>query len=116
MTSRQEDLLHRKNFGQSMAYRIHWLQRATKNFDDIFSYYKQIAGDDVAKRRIYRILQATDILEHLPNIGRIDEDFPHTPCYRYMVVMDYRIYYFVEEQNIYIAAIWDCRQGSKAFV
>jgi hypothetical protein len=29
--------------------------------------------------------------------------------------MDYRIYYFVEEQMVFIAAIWDCRQGGDVF-
>ena len=51
----------------------------------------------------------------MPNIGHLDEDHPHTPSYRYLVVLDYRIYYFIEEQTIYIAAIWDCRQGSPVF-
>ena len=98
-----------------MAYKNHWLQGAAKNFDDIFLYYKQVAGDNVAKRRVSRILQATEVLEFMPNIGRIDEEFPHTPSYRYLFVMDYRIYYFVEQQTVYIAAIWDCRQGGKVF-
>ena len=51
----------------------------------------------------------------MPNIGPIDEEFPHTPNYHYLVVMDYRIYYFVEEQTVFIAAIWDCRQGGDVF-
>lgn len=72
-----------------------------------------MAGDSVAKRRITKILQATNNLRHLPNIGPLDEDFKHTPSYRYLLVSDYRIYYFIEGQTIYIAAIWDCRQGAE---
>lgn len=103
------------NFGQDMAYKNHWLQRAAKDFDDIYQYYRQVAGDGVAKRRMSKILQATDAIEFMPNIGPIDNEFPHTPSYRYLVVLDYRIYYFVEEPNVYIAAIWDCRQGGNVF-
>ncbi len=51
----------------------------------------------------------------MPHIGHLDKDYPHTPSYRYLVVLDYRIYYFIEEQTVYIAAIWDCRQGSPVF-
>ena len=106
---------HRMNFGQGMAYRIHWLQRAAKDFDDIYQYYRQVAGEGVAKRRLVKLLQATADIEFMPNIGPIDEEFPHTPNYHYLVVMDYRIYYFVEEQTVFIAAIWDCRQGGDVF-
>ena len=115
MTSRQEDSLHKMNFELNMTCKIHWLQRAAKDFDDIYLYYKQVAGDSVAKRRMSKILQATTNLESMPNIGPIDEDFQHTPSYRYLVVLDYRIYYFTEDQTVYIAAIWDCRQGGRVF-
>lgn len=115
MTSGQEDSLHRMNFEQNMTCKIHWLQRAAKDFDDIYLYYKQVAGVSVAKRRMSKILQATTNLEAMPNIGPLDEDFKHTPSYRYLLVSDYRIYYFIEGQTIYIAAIWDCRQGGKVF-
>lgn len=71
MTSGQEDSLHRMNFEQNMTCKIHWLQRAAKDFDDIYLYYKQVAGDSVAKRRITKILQATNNLRHLPNIGHL---------------------------------------------
>ena len=86
MTSRQEDSLHRMNFEQNMTYKIHWLQRAAKDFDDIYLYYKQVAGDSVAQRRMSKILQATNNLRHLPNIGPLDEDFKHTPSYRYLFI------------------------------
>lgn len=98
-----------------MTYKNHWLQRAVKDFDAIYVYYQQVAGEGVAKRRLSKILQATDAIAYMPQIGFVDEEFPHIPKYRYLVVLDYKIYYFVEESVVYIAAIWDCRQGSKAF-
>lgn len=102
-------------FKKDMAYKNHWLQRAAKDFDDIYQYYKKVAGEGVAKRRLAKILQATSSIEFMPNIGPLDNEFPHTPSYHYLVVMDYKIYYFVEEQAVFIAAIWDCRQGGKVF-
>ena len=98
-----------------MAYKNHWLLRAAKDFDNIYQYYKQVAGEGVAKRRLSKILQATDAIVFMPNLGPIDNEFPHTPSYHYLVVLDYKIYYFVEEQTVFIAAIRDCRQGGKVF-
>ena len=101
---------YKKNFAKNMAYKIHWLHRAEKDLDTIYQYYKLVASEDVAKRRLSKILQATDTIAYMPNIGPVDDDFPHIPKYHYFVAIDYKIYYFVEEQMIYIAAIWDCRQ------
>jgi len=69
----------------------------------------------VAENRMAKILDATDILETMPNIGQLDNQYSHTPSYRYIVVLDYRIYYFIEEETVNIAAIWDCRQGERPF-
>lgn len=98
-----------------MAYKNHWLRRAQDEFDTIYLYYLRRAGEKVAENRMAKILDATDILETMPNIGQLDSQYSHTPTYRYIVVLDYRIYYFIEEETVNIAAIWDCRQGEKVF-
>ena len=98
-----------------MAYRNHWLRRAEKDIDDIYHYYRRHASEEVAKRRLEKILQTAEKIESMPNIGVLDDEFPHTPSYRHITVLDYRIYYFVEEDVVNIAAIWDCRQGSDVF-
>lgn len=59
-----------------MAYKNHWLQRAVKDFDAIYVYYQQVAGEGVAKRRMSKILQATDAIAYMPQIGFIDEEYP----------------------------------------
>ena len=51
----------------------------------------------------------------MPYLGRKDEVFTHIRDYRYVVVLTYKVYYFVEDDGVYIASIWDCRQGGKAF-
>lgn len=99
-----------------MAYKVHWLRRAEKHFDAIFLFYCQMAGEHVAKRRLSKILDTTDAIGFMPNIGQLDQDYSHTPTYRYITVLDYRIYYFTEEEVVNIAAIWDCRQEGQVFV
>lgn len=98
-----------------MAYRVRWLYRAEKDFDAIYFYYLRIAGERVANSRLSKILDTTDIVGYMPEIGQMDEDYNHTPTYRYITVLDYRIYYFTEDNVVNDAAIWDCRQGSKVF-
>ena len=77
--------------------------------------YIQMAGERVAKKRLSKILDTTDVIGYMPTIGQLDEDNKHTPTYRYITVLGYRIYYFTEEEVINIAAIWDCRQGGRVF-
>lgn len=98
-----------------MDYSIFWTRRTSEDIASIFRFYSTIAGERVARHRLLRIKQDLLCLTTMPHIGHLDKDYPHTPSYRYLVVLDYRIYYFIEEQTVYIAAIWDCRQGSPVF-
>ena len=98
-----------------MAYEIHWLRRASDELEAIFQYYCFLAGEKAANNRIWMILHLVDHLETMPFLGKQDEEFIQIREYRYLVVLTYKIYYFVEEDNVYIASIWDCRLGMKAF-
>ncbi len=98
-----------------MAYNIHWTRRASSDIDSIFHFYSENASILVASRRLHKIKKDIAILKYMPNIGRLDDKYPHTPNYRYLNALDYRIYYFVEEKDVFIAAIWDYRQGGSTF-
>lgn len=98
-----------------MAYSIHWMRRAASDIENIYLFYREKANKDVALRRLQRIKRDISHLKSMPYIGPLEEDYHHTPTYRYLTVLDYRIYYFVEDEAVYIAAIWDCRQGGRVF-
>lgn len=98
-----------------MAYEIHWLRRASNELDAIYQFYSEFASEQVAKRRIGKIIHSVDLLQNMPYLGRQDEDFAHIRSYRYVVVLTYKVYYFVEDDGVYIASVWDCRQGGGAF-
>ena len=98
-----------------MGCEIHWLKRASDELDSIYQFYKQFASEEVAANRDDVIIRCVGLLETMPFLGLADEDFTHIRPYRYLVVLTYKVYYFVENNNIYIASIWDCRQGGKAF-
>ena len=99
-----------------MAFEIHWLRRASNELDAIHQFYSEFASEQVAKRRIGIIIHSVDLLKTMPYLGRMDEDFTHIRSYRYLIVLTYKVYYFVEDDGVYIASIWDCRQGGAAFI
>ena len=98
-----------------MVCEIHWLRRASDELEAIFQFYCRLAGEQVAKRRIGIIIHEVNYLESMPFLGKQDEEFTQIRKYRYLVVLAYKIYYFVEDDKVFVASIWDCRQGGKAF-
>ena len=98
-----------------MAFEIHWLRRASRELDSVFQFYSQFASKQVASRRIVKIVHCVDLLEAMPYLGKKDEEFAHIRQYRYLVVLTYKVYYFVEGNGVYVASVWDCRQGGRAF-
>ena len=99
-----------------MAFEIHWLRRASNELDAIHQFYSEFASEQVAKRRIGIIIHSVDLLQTMPYLGRMDEDFTHIRSYRYLIVLTYKVYYFVEDDGVCIASIWDCRQGGAASI
>ena len=99
-----------------MAFEIHWLRRASNELDAIHQFYSEFASEQVAKCRIGIIIHSVDLLQTMPYLGRMDEEFTHIRSYRYLIVLTYKVYYFVEDDGVYIASIWDCRQGGAAFI
>ena len=104
-----------KQFVNDTEYEIIWLKRSSTEIETIYSFYKHFASEVVAKRRIGIIIHSVDILKKMPYIGKKDEDFTHIREYRFVVVLAYKIYYFIENNKVYISSIWDCRQGNGAF-
>ena len=90
-----------------MVFKIHWLRQASNDIDAIFQFYTQFASKHVAQRRVGMIVRSVESLEKMPYLGRIDEEFSRGLCYRYLVVLTYRVYYFVEGDGVYIASVWD---------
>ncbi len=61
-----------------------------------------------------KILDAVEPLLYFPQMAPIEsllED--RDKVYRALVVDKYKIVYYVENNIIYIAAVWDCRQNTE---
>lgn len=98
-----------------MEYSIHWTRRASIDVAHIYDFYLKLSGTVVANNRLRKISDTVLYLKRFPYIGRIDDENLDAPTHRYLIVLDYKIYYFIEEDSVYIATIWDNRQGAKPF-
>jgi plasmid stabilization system protein ParE len=96
---------------------IIWLPFAERVLDEIFQFYR-FKSQIVARKMIADIKQATRPLAEFPEVGTVEQslsDFPET--FRYVLVRHiYKIIYFIEENHIYIADIWDCRREPASLV
>lgn len=95
-----------------MEMRIEWSDLAERQLRSIYDYYYLKASPRIAKRLTNKIVGKVSILEKSPYIGRKEELLINYPeGFRYLVEGNYKIIYWVQEQTITIAAVFDCRQN-----
>lgn len=86
--------------------------RARKDRRAIYTYYSDKAGKKVARNILSSIHQSVKLLPNYPNLGYIEpqlEDFPQ--CFRTLTdIPNYKIIYWIEEDIVKIATVFDCRQ------
>ena len=95
-----------------MEIRVFWTQTALNNLEDIFEYYKINASIKVARKLVKEIIETTIILQNSPKLGRIEAFLKDRKFeYRFLVVKNYKIIYWIEENYIKIATVFDTRQN-----
>jgi len=95
-----------------MGLKVFWTETARFQLEDIFNYYKDKASLKVARKLIKQIIDRTIQLEKNPKSGSkepflSDRSFE----YRYLIEGNYKIIYWIEDNYIKIATIFDCRQN-----
>ena len=92
--------------------RIFCTETALSQIEDIFDFYMIIANADTARKIVSAIVDKTIILEKTPHIGQSEELLvKREKEYRYLVEGNYKIIYWIEETEIKIASVFDCRQN-----
>jgi len=93
--------------------KILWLELAEEDLDSIYRFYAEKNSGNFASRIYNQILDAADALIHFPQMGPIEWNLSEKgEEYRSLLVRKYfKIIYFIEDDYIYIAAVWDCRQN-----
>jgi len=97
-----------------MELRIKWTDFSKKELKNIFEYYKEKAGINVAKKLVSGIAKETLKLKKQPTIGQEEELLKNDPReLRYLVYKNYKIIYLVllEKNRIEIVDVFDTRQN-----
>ncbi len=94
-----------------MAIEVFWTQTALNNLKTIFEYHKNKASVKTARNLVKRIVKATYLLRTAPEMGRIEELLSHRKHqYRFIVEGNYKIIYWIEDNIVKIATVFDTRQ------
>jgi toxin ParE1/3/4 len=92
-----------------MKYRVS--KSATRDLDDIFDYWAEVAGPEIANRIIERIAERFWLLAEYPEAGRVCHDFGlGVLCFP---AGKYLIYYRKVRGGVWIAHIFDGRRNQK---
>lgn len=91
---------------------IIWLPEAKQHLKDIYLFYKENRSLKAAVRVRAELYSSVLLVKEFPEMAPVEIFSTKTKEeYHSLVVTKYfKVVYFVNNQNIYIAAIFDCRQ------
>lgn len=94
--------------------RILWSVKARLQLREIFDYYRDNASLEVAQSIVGGILESTRNLGRFPKIGRKEELLEHVSMdFRYLIEGNYKVLYRINNTDIIISLLFDCRQNPK---
>jgi plasmid stabilization system protein ParE len=95
-----------------MALTIIWSKFAKTQLKEIMNSYSVVAGIAVAHRLVSKIINRVDILYNNPRAGQSEEFLEHyIEGFRYLVEGNYKIIYWINNDEIIISSVFDCRQN-----
>lgn len=94
--------------------KIVWLPKARKRVKEIHSYYKE-KSKSAANKLKKDIKSSTTPLCDFPQMGTLEPNLVDLHIsFRFLVVRNnYKIIYYFDNETVYIATVWDCRQDNK---
>ena len=98
--------------------KVEWTYKARQERDSIADYIRESFGAKRKDKFLQQVRQTTKMLKRHPNIGPIDPLFADRPkAYRSVIVGGLsKMVYSVEGDEIFIAAMWDCRRDPESQV
>ncbi len=95
-----------------MEIKVFWTETALNNLEDIFEYYKYKASVKIARNLVKGIVKSTIQIQNSPNIGKKEELLADRKFkYRFLIIGNYKIIYWIDDNYIKIATVFDCRQN-----
>lgn len=96
--------------------KVIWLEHAEQAMHDTEEYILQEYGEDASERFMREIKNVAYLLEDMPQLGHFESllsDYPQG--YRSIVVSHLnKLIYYIQDDQIRIAALWDTRREPKA--
>ena len=93
---------------------VRWTEFAENKLKEIFDYYFDVAGYNVAGKIVTKIKRSADSLGTMPFIAPIEENLEKSKFIHRSLVVNrtYKVVYFIDEEFecVVIATIWDCRR------
>jgi plasmid stabilization system protein ParE len=91
--------------------------QAREDMENIYHYYDE-HSETYATELYNGILKETEILRHYPLIAQIEPllaEFEEQ--YRSLIVkVNYKVVYYIENEKVNIAAVFDCRQNPQKLI
>jgi plasmid stabilization system protein ParE len=95
-----------------MEMRIEWSEFAKTQLRDIFNYYNSNVSLRVAQKIVGKIIASTRILSYNPLGAQREWLLEESPReYRRLIAGNYKIIYYVKDDVVRIADIWDTRRN-----
>ena len=92
---------------------IVWAQAADQDLARIYAYL-ETRSRRAARGLLRRLFKAVDVLAEMPRLGTV-ADLETEREYRQHVVEHYKIFYYVEKEQLVIVRLWDTRQDPTKF-
>lgn len=99
-----------------MAMRIVWTEQANKALEFIFTCALDFYGKNKLKKLRSDIQRYETILTNNPKIGAIEQivDDVNVEFRHVVMTKPFKLIFFILDETIYIADIWDARQDPNA--
>ena len=95
-----------------MEIKVLWTETALNNLENIFEFYKYQESVPIARKLVKKIVQSTLHLQKFPYIGKKENLLAERKNeYRFIIEKHYKIIYWIEDNYIKIAAVFDSRQN-----
>lgn len=91
--------------------KVLWTDSAIEDLQAIHDYLEYSAGLKIANKITNSIVDKTILLEQNSGIGQVEELLKHKyEEIRYLVEGHYKIVYYLQQNLVIVATVFDCRQ------
>ena len=97
--------------------RIVWTEEAQEDMENIYAFW-HLQNTQYAVKLYNSFIDEAERLVSFPQIGQLDNLLHHrSENFRSLVVDEHhKLIYTIEDEDIVIHAVWDCRQNPKKLI